>query len=101
MARMTNWNEREMLSSTLRQFRFITGESIGVVHTWRGKLSTVGSENFQHLIKSLKDDISVSIIGSIYHWSMTSFLMTKEQPISFGETWIPQTYQRFESLSRG
>ena len=52
-----------MLCCTLKQFRSITGESIGVVHTWRGKLATIGPEKFQHLVHSLKDDVSKSIIG--------------------------------------
>ncbi|KAI6660030.1 hypothetical protein LOD99_14371 [Oopsacas minuta] len=64
MPRMTNANAREKLSSTLKQFRSITGESIGVVFTWRGKLAIMGTENFQNLIHSQKNEFCGSIVGS-------------------------------------
>ncbi|KAI6650562.1 hypothetical protein LOD99_7612 [Oopsacas minuta] len=63
MPRMTNSNAREKLSSTLKQLRSITGESIGVVFTRRGKLATMGTENFQNLIHSQKNEFCGSIVG--------------------------------------
>ncbi|KAI6660641.1 hypothetical protein LOD99_10372 [Oopsacas minuta] len=78
MPRMTNANAREKLSSTLKQFRSITGESIGVVFTWRGKLATMGTENFQNLIHSLKNEFCGSIVGSHRETDTEKFNQDKE-----------------------
>ncbi|KAI6657249.1 hypothetical protein LOD99_11152 [Oopsacas minuta] len=78
MPRMTNANAREKLSSTLKQFRSITGESIGVVFTWRGKLATMGTENFQNLIHSQKNEFCGSIVGSHRETDTEKFNQDKE-----------------------
>ena len=46
MPKMTKSNAREILANTFKRFRLITGEGIGAVFTWHGKLATIGPRKF-------------------------------------------------------
>ena len=52
---MTKSNAREILANTLKRFLLTTGEGIGAVFTWNGKLATIGQENFQDLLNGMTD----------------------------------------------
>ena len=75
---MTRANAREMLTNTLKKFHSITGESIGVVFTWQGKLATIGPENFQSLIGTVKEDACKSHVGKPAHLDKRRFTNDKE-----------------------
>ena len=55
MPKMTKSNAREILANTLKRFLLLTGEGIGAVFTWHGKLATIGPRNFQDLLNGISD----------------------------------------------
>ena len=49
------------LTQTLKLFTEVTGESFGVIFTWQGELSIIGSESFKNFIAEHSTEIWKSI----------------------------------------
>ena len=54
---MTKENACAMLAKTMVRFQAITHESIGVVYSWRGGVSTIGTEKFRNFVALNKEEI--------------------------------------------
>ena len=61
MPRMNKGNAREMLSQTIRLFQEITKESIGVVYSYKGGLSVLGSNSFRKYVSDNRENILLSL----------------------------------------
>ena len=61
MPPLTKGNARERLTQTLKLFTEATGESFGVIFTWQGELSIIGSESFKNFIAEHSNEIWKSI----------------------------------------
>ena len=70
MPRMSKLNAGQMLLATLKNFRKVTGEYVGVVFSWRGNLSVLGTESYKSHVIANKQTI----------WKKLSF--TRETEIS-------------------
>ena len=63
---MTKGNAREILTHTLRRFTSVTGQSFGLVFTWRGELSLVGSELFKSFITEHQSEVWKSVACQVH-----------------------------------
>ena len=57
MPRITKGNAREHLSEAITRFQKVTGESIGVVYSWKGALSVIGNNYFREHISDTKETV--------------------------------------------
>ena len=78
---MTKSNAREILANTLKRFRLTTGEGIGAVFTWLGKLATIGPENFQDLLNGITEDTWKSLTTTTTSKSIDSTKPAQDQDI--------------------
>ena len=57
MPRMTKSNARVMLDLTMKNFTNVTGESVGVVFSWKGQLSVLGTDSYKVYVTANKRSI--------------------------------------------
>ena len=61
MPRMSIGNAQAILSNTVKRFNSVTGESFGLIFTWRGELSVIGSQDFKDFVTNYNVPIWRSI----------------------------------------
>ena len=64
MPKITQGNAREHLFATIQKLTELTGEQVGAVFTWKGKLNTIGKHPFKEFVNSHPVDIQTSLISS-------------------------------------
>ena len=57
MPRITQGNAKESLLATVTKFTEVTGEQVGLVFTWKGKIVVIGKEPFKELINEHRRDV--------------------------------------------
>ena len=57
MPRITKGNARQHLSDAILRFNKVTGESVGVVYSWKGNLSVLGNESFKNFVSEDRETI--------------------------------------------
>ncbi|KAI6662046.1 hypothetical protein LOD99_9633 [Oopsacas minuta] len=57
MPRITKGNAREHLAKAIATFTKVTEESVGVVYSWRGQLSVLGSDTYRQHVAEMKEQI--------------------------------------------
>ena len=73
MPKMTKLNAKEMLMRTLEKFKSVTKESVGVIFSWNGGLTVLGSEPFRQYISRQKEDVW----GSLALTKTTDYTISK------------------------
>ena len=66
MPLMPKGNAREILTHNLRRFTSVTGQSLGLVFTWKGELSLVGSELFKSFITEHQSEVWKSVACQVH-----------------------------------
>ena len=61
MPRITQGNAKESLLATVTKFTEVTGEQVGLVFTWKGKIVVIGKEPFKELINEHRRDVQKSL----------------------------------------
>lgn len=54
---MTKGNVRDVLLQVCDQFHKLTGEFVGVTHTWIGGLNILGPNSFRELVEANKEEL--------------------------------------------
>ncbi|KAI6659940.1 hypothetical protein LOD99_14280 [Oopsacas minuta] len=72
---MTNESARETLSKTIERFQTNTKEPVGVVHTWRNKLSALGNDNSRNYVEQSMEQI----------WPTLAFVRRRKEEIQIPE----------------
>ena len=57
MPRISRANARQKLAAFLKNFQEVTGESVGVVFTWKGNLSVLGTTSYKSHVLANKQAI--------------------------------------------
>ena len=70
---MTKLNAKQMLMGTLEKFKSVTKESVGVIFSWNGGLTVLGSEPFRKYISRRAEDVW----GSLALTKTTDYAISK------------------------
>ena len=60
---------RQMLATTLKRFREVTGESVDVVYSWKGSLSVLGTDSYKSHVTSNKEEIWKKFLSRNMMWN--------------------------------
>ena len=83
---ITKGNAREILSHTRDRFKEITNEAVGLVFTWNGGLTVLGSNAFKGFVSENKDQVweAVGLTKSI-DYSITKALLDQKMKSDIGD----------------
>ena len=65
MPRITRENARQYLQNALDSFAKVTGESIGAIFTWDGKMNVIGTEPFKEFAMRNQSEVSKTLMSSL------------------------------------
>lgn len=65
MPRITRSNARQHLQNALDSFTKITGETIGAIFTWDGKMNVIGTEAFKEFSVRNQSEVSKTLMSPL------------------------------------